>query len=79
MQPHWNASVNKSISSDRQFRAELAKKSEEMSEYTGHEHRYVPVDPSDTAKLGITGDGLDATNRERVSQGLPPVKIPGII
>jgi DNA-directed RNA polymerase subunit RPC12/RpoP len=77
MQEHFNAAVNKPISSNRQFVDELKRKSEEMSARTGMEHRFVPVDMGDQKGLGVTDEGLDATAKVRRDKGrdLPTKKI----
>lgn len=69
MQEHWNNSVDAPISSMTQYKEKLKQKSEEHSEYSGIEHRYEPVDIQDTKSLGVTGEGLDATNRVRRANG----------
>lgn len=77
MHEHFNSSVGKPISSMRQYTDELKRKSEIASITTGIEHRFVPVDPSDTAALGVTGDGIDESNRVREKLGmdlLPEIK-----
>jgi hypothetical protein len=73
MQEHYNPSVNKPISSTRQLMDEFKRKSDEASEQTGIEHRYVPADVKD---LGGTDAGLDATNARRVKQGMKPLTVP---
>lgn len=75
MQEHWNKSVNKPIRDMKQYKRELARKSDEASEYAGIEHRFEPIDPEDTKALGVTAEGLDYTNRARVAQGLKPINI----
>lgn len=77
MHEHFNASVQKPISSMRQFESELARRSEELSVKTGIEHRFAPVDPTDRKALGVTDDGLAATNRARVAAGQKPVPLNG--
>lgn len=70
MQPHFNVSLGKPISSNAQFRSELTRKSDEMSAITGAEHRFVPVDLNDKKALGVTDEGLDTTARMRRETGL---------
>lgn len=70
MQPHFNPTVGKPISSERQFRDELRRQSDIASENTGTEHRYVPVDLDDKKALGVTDEGLDKTARVRRTAGL---------
>jgi hypothetical protein len=75
MQEHWNTTVNKPIRDNKQFDRELRRMSDQASEYAGIEQRYERIDPEDTQALGITAEGLDATNRVRVAQGQPPINI----
>ncbi len=74
MQEHFNQSVGKPISSMRQYRDELKRKSEIASETTGIEHRYVPVDMNDRAALGVTNEGIAESNahREKIGEKLLP-------
>lgn len=74
MQEHFNPTVGKHISSMRQFSDELKVASEEYTMRTGIEAKFVPHDPHDAKALGVTGEGLDTTNRERVAKGLRPVE-----
>jgi hypothetical protein len=69
MHEHFNASVGRPISDPKQFRAELRRKSDEMSERTGMVHNYVEVDPSEPASLGVTAEGLDETARAKHDSG----------
>lgn len=78
MQEHINSTTKQPVSSMRQFREQLKKMGDDYTKRTGIEVNYQPVDP-DPAKLKVTGEGLDATNRKRVEAGLTPVKLPGII
>lgn len=74
MQEHWNKSVDQPISSQRQFEAALRRKSDELSTYTGVEQDLQPLDP-EQARTGVTGQGLDSTNRDRVARGMKPINI----
>lgn len=74
MQEHYNPTTNTVISSDRQFSEELKRQSEIASARTGMEHRFEPVDPTDKKALGVTDEGIDASNRIRREQGLPTFK-----
>lgn len=71
MHEHFNHSVGKPISSMRQYRDELARKSEEASEYTGIEHSYAPIEPGDAAAAGATNEGIDEANAVRSRTGQP--------
>jgi hypothetical protein len=75
LQEHWNASLNKPITSDRHFREELKRASEEAFLYDGFDHDYQPVDSEDTKSLGVTAEGLDHTNRARVAEGKKPINL----
>lgn len=77
MQEHWNITTNSPISSDRQFRDELKRMSEQQMLKTGIPCNYEPVDPEMIrAHVESTGAvGLDATNRVRVAEGKRPIRI----
>ena len=74
MQEHYNKSLNRPVSSLRAFDEAMKVESAIASERTGMEHRFERVDPTDKAALGVTDEGMDATNRERRKQGLPVAK-----
>ena len=77
MHEHMNRSTGTLISSDRQFRDELKRKSEEQFLRTGIPCQYEPID-HDEAKAAVIasgGVGLDSTNRVRVNEGKPPIKL----
>jgi hypothetical protein len=59
MQAHYNHSVGKVISNQAQFRSELHRKGDEMSERLGFAHQYEPVDIRDKEACGVTDDGAD--------------------
>lgn len=75
MHAHLNKTTGSVVSSRRQFRDELARKSDEMTERTGMPHNYVEVDSKDTASLKVTDEGLDTTYDRKRAQGqaLAPV------
>lgn len=74
---HFNASVGSVVTSPRDHAEKLRRLGEQYTETTGIPTRYVPVDPRDTAALGITEEGLEATNRRRVDiEKLPPIRVP---
>ena len=73
MQEHFNHTINKPVSSMRQFRDELSKASEEYFLRTGNESKFVP---KDWGELGATDEGLDRTNEQRSREGLPPLRLP---
>lgn len=71
---HWNKTLNKPVSSHRQFDEELKRASVIASERTGMAHDFQRVDPTDKKALGVTDEGMDATNRMRRKKGLPVAK-----
>lgn len=74
MQEHWNGTVNMPIRSEHQFKEQLKIRSEELSSYTGVEQRLEMLEP-EQAMAGVTPEGLDSTNRERVRRGLKPIDL----
>lgn len=72
---HFNASLNTYVSGDRDFDEKLKRESERVSLYQGSEARFERVDPTDKKALGVTEQGIDASNRIRRKQGLPELKI----
>lgn len=72
MVEHWNSTVGKPIRTERQFADELKRASAETSERLGHEHRFVPIDPS---QVGATHEGLDNTFRQQVATGQRDTKL----
>lgn len=75
MQEHYNFTTHSAISSNRQFSDQLKRISDERSNELGMEHRFEPVDPVDKKALGVTDEGMDATNRQRRKEGLPPFRL----
>jgi hypothetical protein len=53
MHEHMNSSVGKPISDMRQFKDELARKSDAATERTGIPHNFQPVDINDHKGLGV--------------------------
>ena len=74
MQEHWNKTVDRPISSQRQFNAALREESDRLSRYTGVEQDLQPIDP-EQARMGVTEEGLESTNRVRVKRGMNPIKL----
>lgn len=77
MHEHFNQSVGKPISSDRQFRDELKRKSDAHFLATGIPADYQPVDP-EIARRAVEesqGMGLESTNRRRVNEGKKPIRV----
>lgn len=84
MQEHFNRTVNKPISSMRQFRDALNRANDEAAQPStyltadgekvtvpGIEQRMVPVEWGDKAAFGATGEGIDESNRQRSKLGMP--------
>lgn len=74
MLEHMNATLGKPISDMKQFNRELSRKSDELSAYTGVDQKLELLDP-EQAKAGVTMEGLDSTNRERVKRGLKAIEL----
>jgi predicted PP-loop superfamily ATPase len=70
MHAHMNSTTGTVVSSGRQFRDELRRKSDEMTERTGMPHNYVEVDRNDTKSLRVTDEGLDTTYDRKRAAGL---------
>jgi hypothetical protein len=70
MAPHWNNAVGGYVRNLREFDDALKRKSDEMSERLGKEHRFRRVDWADAAAAGgVTEDGLDATRKAQRDTG----------
>lgn len=76
MQEHMNRTTGQLVSSERQFKDQLKRQSEEATIRTGLEHNFVPVDTQDKATLGVTDAGLRETYDRRKSLGMA---IPDVI
>jgi hypothetical protein len=77
MPEHLNRTTGTVISSDRQFRDELKRKSEAEFLRTGIPCQYEPIDPDEAKAAVIASDGvgLESTNRARVNAGKPPIRL----
>lgn len=79
MHEHFNRSVQKPISSMKQYADELKRKSDEESARDGMERRYVPVDLGDPGAIGVSNEGIHESNIERAKNGDPLLpEIPGV-
>lgn len=76
MPAHFNRSAGQYVSNERQLKDSFKAMSEAASERVGMEHRFVPVDPQDKDKLGVSTEGLAATYDRRKALGMP---IPDVI
>jgi len=74
MQEHFNSTTASVISSSRQFDEEMKRQTDIQSARLGMDVQYERVDPSNKAALGVTDEGIDASNRIRREQGLPTFK-----
>lgn len=70
MHEHINHTTGQLVSSERQFKDQLKRQSEEATLRTGIEHNFVPVDAKDKATFGVTNEGLDATYNRRKQLGM---------
>lgn len=70
LQPHYNNSVGKYVSGQRDFRDELKRQSDTMSLKTGMTHNYQPIDLREKDALGVTDEGLYETNKHRRDTGI---------
>lgn len=68
-EPHFNVATNTFIQSDSHYKSELSRLSDEMSERTGANHKYVPVDLREREALGVTDEGLDTTAKRMRDSG----------
>jgi hypothetical protein len=73
---HWNPTVNAVVSSNAQFDDMLKRKSDEATENTGIEHRFVRHDPADTQALKVTSEGIEESNKVRRAQGMRELPTP---
>lgn len=67
---HFNTSVGKVIHSDTEFRSELSRQSDELSERNQFPVSFAPIDHRDAKEhLGVTDEGMESTYSERVRSG----------
>lgn len=74
MQEHLNTTTGTVVRTMSQFEDDLKRKSEEATLRTGIEHKFVPHMPSEAP--GVTGEGIDESNRTRTKLGLPTLPEP---
>lgn len=70
MPPHYNTSLGSAVTGERQLNDGFKRLSDEATERTGLEHRFVAVDPRDKERLGVTSEGLAATYDRRRALGM---------
>ena len=75
MQAGYNQTLGKEVSSIAKFKQELRRESDIRSNQLGMDHQFEMVDPHDKVALGVTDEGIDASNRIRAKQGLPTFRI----
>lgn len=67
---HYNQSVGKVISNDAEFKSELSRQSDELSERNQFPVDFKPIDHREAKEhLGVTDEGMDSTYSERVRTG----------
>lgn len=66
---HFNAATNSYVTSEADLREKMKLQSVAMTERTGVEHNFTPISRHETAELGVTDEGLDATRRAERKQG----------
>lgn len=69
LEGHFNHSVGRYVSGDKDFKDALRQASDDASERTGIPHNFQPIDMRDTERLGVTGEGLEETARRRHDKG----------
>lgn len=69
---HRNPSTGRWTTSDRQFRDDLKRASEEATLATGIEHNYQPADLRDPAVAPRSDDGLASQHDRAVAEGRKP-------
>ncbi len=75
--PFWDGyspTTGTFTTSHRDLTEQMHIASEHATERTGIQHDFKPVDVRDTEALGVTAEGLDATNRRLHNEGRPLVK-----
>lgn len=66
---HYNPSLGHHISSEREASEHLKRQSEEATARTGVDHDYELVDPGEPSSVGVTDQGMDATERRHRELG----------
>lgn len=65
---HFNHSLGRGVTGITDFREQLKVKAGEAEERTGMPVQYAEISHEE-ARHGVTEEGMDATNRERVARG----------
>ena len=69
MGEHYNASLGRHVSNEKDYKSGLAAASRLASARSGREVNYSPVDLRDRESVGVTEEGLDSTRRAEVALG----------
>ncbi len=70
MREHFNPTVGRYVTNQRDFNDGLKQASEHATLMTGTEHNYTPVDLRDMDACGATGEGLEHSKRVRRARGM---------
>lgn len=70
MEGHFNHSLGKYVSNEREYRDGLKAASEAASLSTGIDHNFVPVDYHDKKAFGVTDEGLHEQTKAWADKGL---------
>lgn len=74
MSDHFNATLGRPVSSERDFRNGLSEASDKASIRAQREVSYSPVDLRDKAAVGVNDEGLDQTRRRERAEGKSEAK-----
>lgn len=66
---HFNHSLGTYLTNDAAAASALSRQSDEATARTGVTHSYELVDPREKSALGITDEGLEATEKRAVEDG----------
>lgn len=72
MREHWNPTLGRHVTNERDFKDGLKIASESASLTTGMDHDIQPVDLRDADALGVTDEGLEHTHKVRRDTGVDP-------
>jgi hypothetical protein len=69
MPAHYNQSVGRYVTGERDFKDELKRASDRATEETGIPHSYVPVDLHDSDTFGANEEGMSAHHDRLRAEG----------
>lgn len=72
-EPHYNSSLGKYVSTQRDMKNTLRNLEVEAAERLGYEPKYALYDPRELEST-VTEEGMDATNRHKVATGQMEVR-----